>query len=110
MKTDSIKKNVEFKRIYRKGTSHVGRHLVVYLLKNRLNENRLGITVSKKVGNAVTRNRVRRLIKESFRKYEDTLMPGYDIVVVARVISQSAGYHQIEHQLVKLLAPLRKGR
>lgn len=110
MKTQTIKKNVDFRKVYRRGQSHVGRYLVVYLLKNRLGENRLGITVSKKVGNSVTRNRVRRLIKESFRKYEDTLTPGYDIVVVARVVANRADYRQIDRALSKLLEKLREKR
>jgi ribonuclease P protein component len=108
MKTESIKKNIDFKKVYKRGRSNVGRYLVVYLMKNRTSENRLGITVSKKVGNAVIRNRVRRLIKETFRKYEDTLSPGYDIVIVARVASNSANYKQIDKNLIKLISGIRK--
>jgi len=108
MKTETIKKNFEYRKVYKRGRSTVGRYLVVYLFKNNTNANRLGITVSKKVGNSVIRNRVRRLTKESFRKLEDDLNQGYDIVVVARVISNKASYHQIEDNLYKLLGNLIK--
>lgn len=108
MKTETIKKNFEYRKVYKRGRSTVGRYLVVYFFKNNKNYNRLGITVSKKVGNSVIRNRVRRLTKESFRKLEDDLNQGYDIVVVARVISNKASYHQIEDNLYKLLDKLIK--
>ena len=108
MKTETIKKNFEYRKVYKRGRSTVGRYLVVYLFKNNTNANRLGITVSKKVGNSVIRNRVRRLTKESFRKLEDDLNQGYDIVVVARVISNKASYQQIEDNLYKLLGNLIK--
>ena len=70
--SDSLKKNNEFQRVYRKGTSQANRYLVMYVLENhdRHMENRLGISVSKKVGNSVVRHRVTRLIRESYRLNE----------------------------------------
>jgi ribonuclease P protein component len=82
--TVSIKKNYEFKRIYKKGRSFVNPAIVVYILKNRCGFNRVGVTTSRKIGKAVMRNRARRLIHESFRQLEDKLLTGYDIVFVAR--------------------------
>ena len=67
--TTTVKKNYEFRRMYAKGKSGVSSCLVVYYRKNRLGHNRLGVTVSTKLGHAVVRNRVRRRIREIFRQY-----------------------------------------
>lgn len=83
-KTERLKKNDDFKLVYRKGRSKVNRQFVMYVLKNGTESNRLGISVSKKVGNSVIRHRVKRLIREYVRLHEDMLVPGIDIVVVAR--------------------------
>ena len=83
-KTVSIKENRTFRRIYSKGRSAVTSFLVLYCRPNRLGRNRLGITVSTKLGGAVVRNRARRRIRELYRTRERGLLPGYDIVVVAR--------------------------
>ena len=84
--SDSLKKNNEFQRVYRKGTSQANRYLVMYVLENhdRHMENRLGISVSKKVGNSIVRHRLTRLIRESYRLQEDMFSSGRDIVVIAR--------------------------
>lgn len=84
--TDPIRKNRDFKRVYSKGKCISGAVVVVYYLKNaRLgSKNRLGITVSTKIGKAVVRNRVRRIIREAYRACESSISAGYDIVIVAR--------------------------
>ena len=82
--TLSLCENYEFKRVYKRGKSVAADLLVLYYLKNRQNVNRLGITVTKKLGKAVVRNRARRLIKEAFRLSEHKVSIGYDIVIVAR--------------------------
>ncbi|MDD3743649.1 MAG: ribonuclease P protein component [Bacillota bacterium] len=79
-----LKKNVEFQRIYRKGSYIATKALVAYVKPNNLKETRIGITVSKKYGKSVKRNRIRRLIIESYRLLKDKVKPGYDIVFVAR--------------------------
>jgi len=79
-----LKKNAEFQRIYRKGSYVAAKTLVAYIKPNNLNETRIGITVSKKYGKSVKRNRIRRLIIESFRLLNNKIKPGYDIVFVAR--------------------------
>lgn len=83
-KTVTLKKNNEFNRVFNKGSFYVGRHIIVYVLPNKLYSNRLGISVSKKAGKAVVRNRKKRLIRESYRHYEDFILSGYDMVIAAR--------------------------
>jgi ribonuclease P protein component len=90
MKIITIKKNNEFKKIYKKGKSVAGRYIVVYVFNNRLSVNRIGITVSKKLGNAVKRNRVKRIIKEAYRLNQHRFKTGYDIIIVGRSRSVTA--------------------
>ena len=104
--TSSLKKNHEFRRLYNKGKSAVSQLVVVYSRRNGKPENRLGITVSTKIGNAVQRNRVRRRLKEIYRLNEGKLATGYDIVIVARVRSRYAGYHELESSVVALMKKL----
>ena len=102
----SLKKNRDFQRVYKQGTSYANRLLVMYILENGTDENRLGISVSKKVGNSVVRHRVARLIRESYRLNEGFFQRGLDIVVVARVRSAFAGYAELERDLLRLLDKL----
>ena len=83
--SESLKKNRDFQVIYRQGTSYANRYLVMYVKENHLEKNRIGISVSKKVGNSVVRHRLTRLIRESYRLNEQKFRSGLDIVVVARV-------------------------
>lgn len=82
--TVAINENRMFTRIYRQGKSYVTSYFVLYLKKNKIKKNRLGITATKKIGNAVERNRARRIIKEAYRLLEPKLPLGLDIVIVAR--------------------------
>ena len=100
--SDSLKKNQDFQKVYRKGTSQANRHLVMYVLENRHNKNRLGISVSKKVGNSVVRHRITRLIRESYRLNETVFKRGLDIVVVARPNAKDRTYSEIESALLHL--------
>ncbi len=84
MKIESVKENVNFKRAYHQGKSAVHKELVIYWRKNRLGVTRLGITVSKKIGNSPMRNRIRRIIREGARSEAALLPQGCDIIVVAR--------------------------
>lgn len=88
--TVSIKLNREFQRVYKRGQRKGGKVITVYALKNRLGSNRLGITVGKKFGNSVQRNRMKRLIRENYRLIGEKLCCGYDFVVVARCSERSA--------------------
>ena len=65
--SESLKRNSDFQRVYREGKSYANHYLVLYVLQNQTERNRLGISVSKKVGNSVVRHRMARLIRESYR-------------------------------------------
>ena len=103
--TQSLKKNFQFRFVYNKGKSLANRLLVMYVVKNKkyTDTNRLGISVSKKVGKSVVRSRVTRLIKESYRLSEEDIKQGYDIVVIARVSANGADYKEINKALLSLL-------
>lgn len=92
----SLKLNHVFRRLYRKGNSAVNKYLVVYCRKNGSRENRIGLTVSAKLGHAVARNRLRRQLREIYRLHEDQFQPGWDIVVVARSRAVGAPYRKLE--------------
>ena len=95
---ESLKNTSEFSKVYKRGKSYADKNLVVYILPNNLDHIRIGFSISKKVGNSVIRNRVRRLIKESFRtKFSD--LKGYDIVIIARVRSNQVDFHEIGRSL-----------
>lgn len=97
--TQSLKKNFQFRYVYHRGRSIANRHLVMYVVKNGIQGNRLGISVSKKVGKSVVRSHVTRLIRESYRTMEGDLRLGFDIVVIARVSSKESNYHEINASL-----------
>ena len=104
--TVSLKENRDFRRLYNKGKTTVNSALAVYVRPNRLSKNRLGLTVGTKVGKAVCRNRVRRLIRESYRLQEDVLKTGYDLVIVARVKAGHMTFWQIDDALKSLFRKL----
>ena len=83
--SESLKKNKDFQYIYRKGKSYANKYLVMYVLENGTSQNRLGISVSKKVGNSIVRHRLTRLIRESYRLQEERFRCGLDIIVIARI-------------------------
>ena len=101
--TDSLKNNRDFVNVYTSGKSYANRYLVIYTLKNNSDRNRLGISVSKKVGNSVIRHRLKRLIKESYRLHEKMFNSGLDIVVIARKGSDACDYAGIESALLHLM-------
>ena len=100
--SESLKKNQDFQSVYRNGKSYANRLLVMYVLENNLDKNRLGISVSKKVGNSVVRHHVTRLVRESYRLQENIFNRGLDIVVVARANAASASFREIESALLHL--------
>jgi len=89
-----LRKDSDFKNIYRKGKSLVKKILVFYFIKNDLGYTRVGYSISKKVGKAVTRNRIRRLIKENLKDIPD-LKDGYDIIFIGRIPSSESDYKEI---------------
>lgn len=104
-----LKKNIQFRLVYRKGKSFANDLLVLYIFKNRINKdtqgnpyNKVGISVSKKVGNSVVRSRSKRLISENYRFKEEDLIKGYDFVFVARTKLKDRSYLQIEKSMDNL--------
>ena len=100
--SESLKKNKDFQYIYRKGKSYANKYLVMYVLENGTSQNRLGISVSKKVGNSVVRHHLTRLIRESYRLHEEMFNSGLDIVVVVRNRARDCSYHEINDALLHL--------
>lgn len=98
--SESLKSNRDFKNVYSRGKSCANKYLVMYVLENGTDRNRLGISVSKKVGNSVVRHHVTRLIRECYRLHEDMFNSGLDMVVVARVSAKDAKYAEIESALL----------
>ena len=110
--TVSLKQNHVFRRLYAKGKSQVTPHLALYARKNGQAGSRLGITVGAKLGHAVVRNRVRRRLREIYRTHEQSFLPGYDLVAVARVRAVYARYDELERSFLKAargLGLLREG-
>ena len=105
-RTVTLKLNKEFKRLYYRGKSAVFPNIVVYVIPNRKNSNRIGLTCGKSVGKAVKRNRVKRLMRESYRLIEDNIKMGYDIVIVARNKSVNCKFMQISDELKKAFIKL----
>lgn len=97
----SLKLNHIFRRLYR-SNGQANSCLVLYARKNRTGINRVGITVSKKLGKAVIRNRVRRRIREAYRLNEEKFLPGWDIVIVARSRAVSVSFQKLTQSLLSL--------
>ena len=100
--SESLKKTKDFQKVYNKGKSYANKYLVMYILKNDSDRNRIGIAVGKKVGNSVVRHHLARLVRESYRLHEDMFNSGLDIVVVARKSAASASYAEIESAILHL--------
>ncbi len=99
---ESLKKNQEFQKVFYSGKSKANKYLVMYVLENDLKRNRLGIQVSKKVGNSVVRHRLTRLIRESYRLNKEMFNSGLDIVIIARKSAKGRKFHEIESALTHL--------
>ena len=99
---DSLKNYSEFKNVYENGKSYANKYLIMYVIENQVNSQRLGISVSKKVGNSVVRHRVTRLIRESFRLNRNLLNSSLSIVVVSRAMAKDKSYKEIESAFMHL--------
>ena len=107
----ALKLNHLFRRLYSRGRSSAGKWLVLYCRKNGSQENRIGLTVSAKLGHAVVRNRLRRQLRAIYRLHEQEFQPGWDIVVVGRSRAIGAPYQKLEQDYLaqaKKLGLLRK--
>ena len=98
----SLKLNHIFRRLYRRGQSAVGRSLVFYCRKNGSAENRVGLTVSAKLGHAVKRNHLRRQLRAIYRLHESEFAVGWDFVVVARTRAMQVSYRELEWEYLHL--------
>lgn len=104
--TVSLKENHIFRRLYRKGSTAADSRLAIYVRRNGRPGNRLGLTVSTKVGHAVVRNRLRRRLREIYRLHEASFQSGWDLVVVARSRAVQADYRTLERSFLSLAKKL----
>jgi ribonuclease P protein component len=105
-KAVTLKKNHEFRRLYNKGNSAPGNGMVIYCKKNRLGRNRLGITVSTKLGGAVVRNRIRRRLREVFRLNDDKLRQGWDMILVGRSRAIDLPWKELNQSFLRICKKL----
>ena len=101
--TEALKKNSDYSKIYKEGRSKANRYLVVYVKENGSTKNRLGVSISKKVGNSVYRHYFKRCVKESYRLHEEMFNSGLDIVVLARGSAKGIKYRDIESAMMQLM-------
>lgn len=102
--TERIKEHRDFRRLYAKGKSLVARDVVVYVAKGRRDKTRMGVTVGKKIGCAVRRNRAKRVLRAAFSAVESRLIPGYDYILVARSVTPDRKSTQVTESLERLLS------
>lgn len=102
-----LKKNEDFRKVYQKRNSMANKLLIIYISKNEYEFNRVGFTVSKKVGKSVVRSRVKRLLNESYRLNDDKVLQGYDIIFVARDTSAESTYREVESAMIHLLKKMK---
>ena len=102
----TLKENYEFRRMYRKGASAVSSSMVFYCRKNNLGHNRLGITVSVKLGKAEVRNRAKRRLREVYRLNTPALKQGWDIVLVGRTRTVTVGWKELNATFLRLAKKL----
>ena len=100
--SESLKKNKDFQLLYKEGKSCANRYLVLYVRENGMDQNRFGVSVSKKVGNSVVRHRITRLIRESYRLHEDMFNSGLDMAVIARASAKGKSMNEICSALLHL--------
>ena len=100
--SESLKKTRDFQKVYHKGKSYANKYLVMYILKNGSERNRVGIAVGKKVGNSVVRHHLTRLIREVYRLQEENFRSGLDIVVIARPAAKEITYREMESAVLHL--------
>ncbi|MFC4558486.1 ribonuclease P protein component [Virgibacillus kekensis] len=103
-----IKDNEEFQDVLKLGKSFANRQLVIYYVKKPEQVHfRIGISVGKKIGNAVMRNQIKRYLRQAFLELEDKVMPMYDIVVIARQPTKNMNFHEVKKSLIHLLSKER---
>ncbi|MDP3058997.1 MAG: ribonuclease P protein component [bacterium] len=103
LKTERLRRSEDFAKVYKQGRSVAGRQLVLYWLTNSTEQNRLGISAGKKLGGAVVRNRVKRLMREGFRSLSLNVRAGHDLVIIARSVAVGANFSEVRRELEALL-------
>lgn len=99
-----IKKNEEFQSIFKNGKSFANRQLVIYHIKKPGQKHfRIGLSVGKKIGNAVTRNRIKRYLRQAFHELENDIKSEVDIIIIARQPTKNMGFHEVKKSLNHLL-------
>lgn len=98
-----LRKNLEFKKVYSGGKNFWNRNLTLYIKKNGLEESRFGITITKKVGNAVVRNKIRRRIKEIYRLNFYRIKDGYDLIFIPKKNVLEISYDELESAVIHIL-------
>lgn len=99
---ETLRKNSEFKDVYNLKISYANKYLIMYIKENGTDTNRLGVSVSKKVGNSIVRHRLARLIREAFRLNINHIPGGYDVVFIARAGLKDKGYFETESAMIHL--------
>ncbi|WP_409252427.1 ribonuclease P protein component [Bacillus sp. SCS-153A] len=103
-KEQRVKKNSEFQEVFKKGTSLANRQFVIYRLRKQDQQHfRIGLSVSKKIGNAVVRNQVKRYIRQVFLELKDEVKNDYDYVIIARKPAADMDFHEIKKSLIHVL-------
>lgn len=104
-KIKTLKKNYEFKNVLSKGKFFIGKYICIYIKENKKNENYIGIAVNTKIGKAFKRNRIKRLIRESYRLIKDELPKGKDIVILwnKKANCDEINFYQINNEMIELL-------
>ncbi len=102
-KENRLRSNIQFRRVYKNGKSYGNRLLVLYICENGLDYNRIGFSVSKKIGNSVKRNSVKRRMREIYRLNCDKLKNGFDLIFLPKVNVRDASYEKIESAMLHLL-------
>lgn len=98
-----LRKNMEFKRVFSGGKNYWNRNLILYVRKNKLDESRYGITITKKIGNAVVRNKIRRRIKEIYRLNLNRIKNGYDLIFVPKKNIVDLSFKELESAVIHIL-------
>lgn len=103
-KTKMLKKNYEFKRVLSKGKYYTGKNIEVFIQKNNKKINYIGLAISAKVSKAVMRNKIKRLIRENYKEFEDHLNCGYNIVFLwkKQVSTDNAKYNEIKSDFIEI--------
>ncbi|RDI40872.1 ribonuclease P protein component [Falsibacillus pallidus] len=100
-----IKKNDEFQKVFKRGKSTANRQFVVYVLKKEEQEHfRIGLSVSKKIGNAVKRNEIKRYVRQFFLEVKDEIQKGNDYIIIARKPAAEMDFHEVKKSLLHVFS------